>query len=99
MKLRSVMAVVAGWIAWVTIFWGIMIVEASLWPAMAEAARDFFATGSYAGFDTAMLWSFQGGRRPARGLDPRRACNRRRARRPARHDPRALLAASVALRA
>src|SRR5262245_55223251 len=59
MKLRSVIAVVAGFVVWVVVFPLLAMLEAQFWPSLAEAARTYFETQSYAVFDTAMLASFQ----------------------------------------
>jgi hypothetical protein len=59
MKLRSVVAVVVGGLVWAAVSALLLYLEARAWPAMAEGARAYAETGSYAGFDTPMLVSFQ----------------------------------------
>ena len=59
MKIRSVVAVVVGGLVWAAVSALLLFLEAQVWPAMAEGARLYAETGSYAGFDTPMLVSFQ----------------------------------------
>jgi hypothetical protein len=59
MKLRSIVAVVAGLLVWAVTFPLLAVLEAQFWPALAEATGTYFETQSYAVFNTAMLASFQ----------------------------------------
>jgi Ca2+/H+ antiporter len=55
-RLRSILAVVAGYLAWVAGFWVPAIALASVWPELAPLA---FEDGRYDVFETPMLMSFQ----------------------------------------
>ena len=59
MKLRSVIAVVAGLAVWAVTFPLVAMLEAQFWPSLVEAVRTYFETQSYAVFNTSMLVSFQ----------------------------------------
>jgi hypothetical protein len=57
--LRSILALAAGYVAWVVGFMGPAIVLVSVWPALQEPARMALGEGRYDVFDTSMLVSFQ----------------------------------------
>jgi len=59
MKLRSILAVVAGYVAWAAGFWLPAIALASAWPELRELATLTFEEGRYDVFVTPMLVSFQ----------------------------------------
>jgi hypothetical protein len=59
MKLRSILAVVAGYVALVVIFFTLVILMGQFWPALKEAAGIFAAQGRYDVFDMSMLVVFQ----------------------------------------
>ena len=59
MKIRPIMAVVAGCVVWAVVFPVLAYVEARFWPDLAKAARAYFETDTYLVFSTAMLASFQ----------------------------------------
>jgi hypothetical protein len=59
MKLRPILAVVAGYAAWVVGFWVPNILLALVWPALREVAAIWSEQGRYDVFDTSMLIAFQ----------------------------------------
>lgn len=59
MKVRPVLAVIAGYVAWVIAFWTPMFVLSSLWPSLRETGRVFWEQGRYDIFDPSMLIAFQ----------------------------------------
>lgn len=59
MKLRPILALVAGYLGWVVGFWAPAIALATAWPAVREPARMAFEEGRYDVFSTPMLVSFQ----------------------------------------
>ena len=59
MRLRSILAVVAGYVAWVVAFWVPIILMTLVWPSLREAGRISIAQGRYDVFDTTMLVVFQ----------------------------------------
>lgn len=59
MKLRSILAVVAGYVAWVVAFFVPIMLVAFFWPSLREAVRISVAQGRYDVFDTSMLVAFQ----------------------------------------
>lgn len=59
MKLRSILAVVAGYVAWVVAFLLPIMLMTLVWTSLREAARISMAQGRYDVFDTSMLVAFQ----------------------------------------
>jgi len=57
--LRPILAVVAGYVAWMVAFWIPMVLMTLVWPALQAAAQTYFEQGHYDVFDTPMLISFQ----------------------------------------
>ena len=59
MKLRPILAIVAGYLAWMVGFWVPASALASVWPELRELAQLTFDEGRYDIFPTPMLVSFQ----------------------------------------
>jgi hypothetical protein len=57
--LMGILAVVAGYVAWVAAFYGPIILLGFVWPALRAAAQAFFEVNRYDVFATSMLIAFQ----------------------------------------